>query len=744
MSKTIEEILEGLNPEQKEAVTYPGKYLLVSAGAGSGKTRVLTRRIAYELLKGEAGPSSFIAITFTNKAAREMKERLEALVGPRAAYGMQISTFHSACSRLLRRHPDPVGLEKNFAIYDEDAKMKVLNRIISKMDFAADPAKACKEQKRLISKYKNNGISWEAAFKDLSLNFEARYFQKMPWDERNALVYRDYERDLAQNNAVDFDDLISKAIELLKKDGQVRGALQKRFTRIFVDEYQDTNPAQYKLIRLLASPQAFVTAVGDSDQSIYAFRGSDISIIGSFTKDFEGSKSILLEQNYRSTPNILSVANSVIKHNPKRVDKKLWTKNGEGKKVELVECETEMEEARFISSTIESLHSKGEAYSSFAVLYRNNDLSEPIEKRLAAKGVPYQIKGGRKFYDRKEVKDAVAYLSAVVNPKDDVGLLRIINTPARGIGKVSQEKLEAYASEKGIHLQAALKEAGKALRPGVAKACLELGEKLDGWRLLASSAPLGRLVRSVVARSGLLEEKAEGEEGRSDNLFQLCSAAEEMESQNPSASLIDFLEQVSLMQDGGEEGGKKDLVSLMTIHSAKGLEFPIVFVAGMEEGIFPSLNARPKDEEEDRRLAYVAITRAQRELFLLFANERYRFGERKRQKRSRFLDEISPDLLSQREVGARPLFGFERPSKGKAGFDSYRSAFREKTSYETQEGHGKGAQFLPGSCVIHKTMGLGTVEEVFPTPTGKRVKINFRGYGSISFPASDKSIELLD
>ncbi|MBQ3829239.1 MAG: UvrD-helicase domain-containing protein [Aeriscardovia sp.] len=750
MPRTIEEILDDLNPQQREAVTYQGKYLLVSAGAGSGKTRVLTRRIAYELLMGEAEARNFMAITFTNKAANEMKERLKSLVGPSAGY-MQISTFHSACARLLRMYPASVGLDKNFAIYDDDAKSKALSQIVSKMGFTSEVNKECKSQKKWISKCKNRGISWESVFEDLGLNRGAEYIQKMPWNTRSAIIYRDYERELAKDNAVDFDDLISKAAELLEKDKEVRERLQGRFTRIFVDEYQDTNPAQYKLIRLLASPQAYVTVVGDSDQSIYAFRGSDVSIIRNFTNDFKGSKTVLLEQNYRSTPDILAVANSVIKHNPKRIDKKLWTKNEKGKAVELVECESEMQEADFVASTIEDLHSSGTSYSDFAVLYRNNDLSEPVEKKLVARGIFYQIRGGKKFYDRKEVKDAIAYLTSVINPKDDVSLLRIINTPARGIGKTSQEKLTEYAMQKGIHLQEALKDPEGVIKPAVGRACKELAAKLGRWRSLSSSISLSGFVKEVVEESGLLDEKNENREERNKNLYQLCSAAEEMEIQDPQASIVDFLEHVSLMQAGGEAGSEKEAVSLMTIHSAKGLEFPIVFVIGMEEGIFPPSNATSKDEEEERRLAYVAITRAKKILFLTYADERFLFGKRENRIRSRFLDEIPPKLLEEKEGGFSSYSGFGRRYK-KRNSPSYDSLFSENSPFlrerelkaRKEPGGEEKGQLIPGAYVIHKTMGLGTVQKVFFTPTGMNVKINFKGYGAICFPASDKSLEILD
>lgn len=740
MPKTIKEILEGLNPQQKEAVTYSGKYLLVSAGAGSGKTRVLTHRIAYEILKGECGPRGFIAITFTNKAANEMKERLKSLIGPAARY-MQISTFHSACARLLRRYPASMGRDENFAIYDDDSKLKALNQIVSRMNFTSDVGKECKFQKKRISKYKNAGIGWEAVFENLSLDRETRYANKMSKEEREALIYRDYERELAKDNAVDFDDLISKAGELLEKNKAVKDALQERFTRIFVDEYQDTNPAQYKLIKLLAFPEAFVTAVGDSDQSIYAFRGSDISIITNFTKDFQGAKTVRLEQNYRSTPNILDVANCVIKHNSKRIDKKLWTENEEGEKVELVECENEMEEARFIASTIEKLHANGTSYSDFVVLYRNNNLSEPIEKRLVSEGILYQIRGGKRFYDRKEVKDAIAYLSATVNPKDDISLRRIINTPKRGIGNTSQEKLEAYALEKGIYLQETLKEAKNILKPAVGKVCAELKEKLENWNRLASRLPLGHFVSLVIEGSGLLEEEGEEKEERNKNLLQLCSAAKEMENQDSASSIIDFLEHVSLMQSGDEDGNGKEAVSLMTIHASKGLEFPIVFVAGMEEGSFPSSPLLSvKAEEEERRLAYVAITRAKKLLFLTYADKRFCFGWSQTRDRSRFLEEIAPNLLEEKEAQPRRFeFGTYKTSNSYAGF--------AKEGYLEDEGlnEWKGeSQLAPGAYVIHKTMGLGRVEKVFSTPTGRRMSIDFKGYGSISFPVSDKSIEILD
>ncbi|MBQ1374198.1 MAG: ATP-binding domain-containing protein, partial [Aeriscardovia sp.] len=358
-------------------------------------------------------------------------------------------------------------------------------------------------------------------------------------------------------------------------------------------------------------------------------------------------------------------------------------------------------------------------------------------------------RGGKKFYDRKEVKDAIAYLSSVINPKDDVSLLRIINTPARGIGKTSQEKLTSYALQKGVPLQEALKEAESVLKPAIGRACKELAAKLEGWRALSSSLSLSGFVKEIVEESGLLDEKGENREERNKNLYQLCSAAEEMETQDPKASIVDFLEHVSLMQAGGEGGSEKEAVSLMTIHSAKGLEFPIVFVIGMEEGIFPPSNATSKDEEEERRLAYVAITRAKKLLFLTYADERFLFGKRENRIRSRFLEEIPSELLEEKEGEPRSYFNFAKRSK-RRNSSSYDSLFSEdplssKGPGEREEELGKEkGQLIPGAYVIHKTMGLGTVEKVFFTPTGTRVRINFKGYGSICFPASDKSLEILD
>lgn len=757
MLRPIENILSDLNPQQKKAVTYPGKYLLVSAGAGSGKTRVLTRRIAYQLLKGEALPYNFLAITFTNKAANEMKERLASLVGPVAGQ-MWISTFHSACSRMLRAHPESVGLGENFSVYDSDASAKVVKEVIAKYGVAAEE-KNLKGLRKWISKCKNTGRTWQSVFEEQGIGTSQSYNQKMMWPEVEALAFRDYEMVLAKNNAVDFDDLLLKAVELLRSNAQVREEYQRKFTRIFVDEYQDTNQTQYSLIRLLDSPQASITVVGDSDQSIYSFRGSDISIIRNFSKDFKGATTILLEQNYRSTPDILSVANSLIKQNSERVDKKLWTENGSGRRVELTDCDTPFDEARDIASRIIGMHDSGAPYSDFAVLYRNNDLSRAVEETFVKRGIPYTIKGSQKFYGRKEVKDAIAYLEVVANPKDDESLLRIINTPARGIGGVSQKKIAEYASQNKISMQSALGKMEGLLRPGVAKAAAALEAKIRAWRLKAQQgAPLEELVKSVIRDSGLLDPQrmgADEDEDRTANLEQLSAAAGELALKKPGATLLDFLEYSTLMMNGDGDGKESDTVSLMTVHSSKGLEFPTVFVVGMDEDIFPSITSKNQNkEEEERRLAYVAITRAQKNLFLSHVAERVRFGEREDMKRSRFLDEIPPELLTEREIeedsyqpslfggflGRSSRYGSERtasPRRSEVGYGLPSASSRAHSS-----SGGKAPEFKVGSKVRHKIMGLGTVEKVLSTPTGNKIRVNFRAYGSISLSVFDRSLEL--
>ncbi|MBO6003820.1 MAG: UvrD-helicase domain-containing protein [Aeriscardovia sp.] len=749
MLKSIEELLSDLNPEQKKAVTSPSKYLLVSAGAGSGKTRVLTRRIAYQLLKGEAKPYNFLAITFTNKAANEMKERLASLVG-KDAEKMWICTFHSACYRMLRAHPGAVRLGGNFSVYDADASSKVVKEVVSKYGIAVDD-KGLKGLKRWISGCKNNGRSWQDVFEEQGIATTKLFNQKMAWPEIEALAFRDYEMALSRNNAVDFDDLLLKAVELLKSNPEAREEYRRRFTRILVDEYQDTNRAQYALIRLLDSPETSITVVGDSDQAIYSFRGSDISIIRNFSKDFKGSQTILLEQNYRSTPDILSVANSLIKQNSERVDKKLWTEKGVGRRVELTDCDTPFDEARDISSRISRMHASGAPYSDFAVLYRNNDLSRAIEEAFVRRGIPYTIKGSQKFYGRKEIKDAIAYLEAVANPKDEESLLRIINTPARGIGEVSQKKIRDFAAEKGISVQAALGQMEGILRPGVAKAAAALAEKLRAWRLKAQQgAPLEELVRSVIRGSGLLDLErmgADEDEDRAANLEQLSAAAGELALKKPGAGLLDFLEYASLMMDGEGEGKDSDTVSLMTVHASKGLEFPTVFVVGMDEDIFPSATSQNQGkEEEERRLAYVAITRAQNNLFLSHVEERIRFGQREDLKRSRFLDEIPPELLTEREASensyAPSLFAEPSKRSAPAHIPSKGASGPSGGGLGHSGASSRAPEFKVGSKVRHKILGLGTVEKVLSTPTGSKVKVNFRAYGSISLSVFDKSLEL--
>ena len=752
MLKSIEEILSDLNPEQKKAVTSSAKYLLVSAGAGSGKTRVLTRRIAYLLLKGEAEPYNFLAITFTHKSANEMKERLLSLVG-RDAEKMWICTFHSACSKMLRAYPGAVGLGSNFSVYDADASSKVVKEIVSKYGIAVED-KGLKGLKRWISGCKNNGRTWKDVFEEQGIVATKLFNQKMAWPEIEALVFRDYEMTLSRNNAVDFDDLLLKAVELLKNNAEAREAYRRRFTRILVDEYQDTNRAQYALIRLLDSPDASITVVGDSDQAIYSFRGSDISIIRNFSKDFKGSETILLEQNYRSTPDILSVANSLIKQNSQRVDKKLWTENGGGRRVELTNCDTPFDEARDIASRISRMHALGTPYSDFAVLYRNNDLSRAIEETFVKKGIPYTIKGSQKFYGRKEIKDAIAYLEAIANPKDEESLLRIINTPARGIGGVSQKKIREFAAQKGIPMQAALGRMEGILRPGVAKAAAALGEKLRAWRLKAQQgAPLEDLVQSVIRSSGLMDLQragADGDEDRVANLEQLSAAAGELALKKPGATLLDFLEYASLMMNGDGDGKDSDTVSLMTVHSSKGLEFPTVFVIGMDEDIFPSVTSQNQGkEEEERRLAYVAITRAQKNLFLSHVEERIRFGQREDLRRSRFLDEIPPELLTEREADGESyqpsLFGgggsFSRFERSRSSSPKSRAGSLGPVRANLSQ-PSRAPEFKVGSKVYHKLMGLGTVEKVLSTPTGNKVRVRFRAYGSISLSVFDKSLEL--
>jgi DNA helicase-2/ATP-dependent DNA helicase PcrA len=666
-------LLEGLNPEQREAVVYRGPALLIVAGAGSGKTRVLTHRIASLIESREAWPSQILAITFTNKAAAEMRERVESLLG-QASEGMWISTFHSACVRILRREAEAFGFTQNFTIYDSADSRVLIKRIIKHLD-ADTLGFTVSSVSGRISKLKNELSDADTFARTANFNdpAEAMFVE----------IFRQYTRSLASANAFDFDDLIGQTVFLFRAFPKVAALYQRRFRHVLVDEYQDTNHAQYSLIRELTravSPDdvpvdtrmstngmggidgASLTVVGDSDQSIYAFRGADIRNITEFERDFPQSKVVLLEQNYRSTQNILTAANAVISHNFDRKDKKLWTSIGDGDKIVGFTGYSGHDEAQFVADEIQKLHEEGTAYSEIAVFYRTNAQTRALEEILIRSAVPYRIMGGTKFYERAEIKDAMAYLVSVANPADVLALRRILNTPKRGIGPATETALANFAEAHGVTFREAMRRASElGLGPKVTQAILTLSRMLDEVALLLDpDRPEGRtsvgdLVTTLLDRSGLVQalraSKDAQDEARAENVEELVAVTKEFSRNNPEGQLVDFLTEVSLVAAADELDDSSGTVSLMTLHTAKGLEYDSVFLTGVEEDLLPhrmSAN-EPGGPAEERRLFYVGITRARRRLFISLAMTRAQFGEVNVAMPSRYLQEIPAELIDWKQ-----------------------------------------------------------------------------------------------
>ncbi|MFS4504601.1 ATP-dependent helicase [Clavibacter sp. Sh2141] len=666
-------LLEGLNPEQREAVVYRGPALLIVAGAGSGKTRVLTHRIASLIESREAWPSQILAITFTNKAAAEMRERVQSLLG-QASEGMWISTFHSACVRILRREAEAFGFTQNFTIYDSADSRVLIKRIIKQLD-ADTLGFTVSSVSGRISKLKNELSDADTFARTANFNdpAEAMFVE----------IFRQYTRSLASANAFDFDDLIGQTVFLFRAFPKVAALYQRRFRHVLVDEYQDTNHAQYSLIRELTravSPDdvpldtrmstngmggidgASLTVVGDSDQSIYAFRGADIRNITEFERDFPQSKVVLLEQNYRSTQNILTAANAVISHNFDRKDKKLWTSIGDGDKIIGFTGYSGHDEAQFVADEIQKLHEEGTAYSEIAVFYRTNAQTRALEEILIRSAVPYRIMGGTKFYERAEIKDAMAYLVSVANPADVLALRRILNTPKRGIGPATETALANFAEAHGVTFREAMRRASElGLGPKVTQAILTLSRMLDEVALLLDpDRPEGRtsvgdLVTTLLDRSGLVQalraSKDAQDEARAENVEELVAVTKEFSRNNPEGQLVDFLTEVSLVAAADELDDSSGTVSLMTLHTAKGLEYDSVFLTGVEEDLLPhrmSAN-EPGGPAEERRLFYVGITRARRRLFISLAMTRAQFGEVNVAMPSRYLQEIPAELIDWKQ-----------------------------------------------------------------------------------------------
>lgn len=635
-----EEIIEGLNDKQKEAVLATEGPCLVIAGAGSGKTKVLTHKIAYEIANG-VKPWNILAITFTNKAANEMKERIEKLIGD-AAKDLWMGTFHSICVKILRRYIDRIGYKTDFVIFDTSDQKTLIKECI----------KALKVDDKLFT---DRGVLTEISNGKNELLEPKAYGVKYAGDfrrEKIAELYELYQQKLKENNALDFDDIINLTIKILTENPDVLDYYTEKFQYVLVDEYQDTNKAQFMLVSMLASKYGNITAVGDNDQGIYSFRGADISNILNFERDFPGTKIIKLEQNYRCTGNILKAANAVIKHNENKYDKKLWTQNEEGKIPCIYNGEDEYDEARYIVEQIE--HLKREEYyknSDFVVLYRMNAQSRAIEDILMREGLPYKVIGGLKFYERKEIKDIIAYLRLIHNTADNLSLKRIINEPKRGIGKTSLEKVQEISENSGIPMYEIIKDADKYELSRVYAYSREFIEQIEYLREQKDKIKISDLIKETLNKTGYtkaleLENSVEAET-RIENLEEFLTVAIEFEEQEADNTLAEFLENITLSSDIDGMEDQEDSVTLMTLHSAKGLEFPVVFLVGMEEGIFPGYKSigEPQALEEERRLFYVGITRAKQYLYLTCAKHRTIFGSTSYNQISRFVQEIPEELL---------------------------------------------------------------------------------------------------
>jgi DNA helicase-2/ATP-dependent DNA helicase PcrA len=687
-------LLESLNPTQLDAVEHTEGPLLILAGAGSGKTRVLTHRVAYLIDQGLAAPEEVLAITFTNKAAREMKDRVALLVGPDSRK-MWVSTFHAFCARILRAHAEKLGYKRGFSIYDGADQVRLVKRCI--VELGKDPKRFNPRSfQAQISSAKNVLMPPD----DFLRNTEGYIAENV------AEVYDLYQRRLYENNAMDFDDLIMQTVALLELFPEVRDRYQTRFKYVHVDEYQDTNHAQYRLVNVLAAAHRHLCVVGDDDQSVYSWRGADIRNILDFERDYPEAKVVKLEQNYRSTQTILDAANAVVANNASRKAKELWTAGGEGERIRVFAASDEYAEARFVVSEIEKLTDRGASPREIAAFYRTNAQSRALEDVLVREGVPYQIVGGVRFYERAEIKDAMAYLAVISNPADSVGLERIINVPKRGLGNTSVAKLQDHARRNGLTLYESLAEVPAAGLAGKAeKACASVRKLFEGWRVAAREVSPAELIGAVLDESGyrgeLRAENTIEAESRLENLEELINAAREYERVEPEPTLDGFLQEQALYSQQDSVTSEGGSVTLMTLHNAKGLEFDHVFVVGMEEGTFP--HARSLDEqnlEEERRLAYVGITRAKKTLTLTHAKLRSNWGEREYRMPSRFLSEI-PDEFKSGTVPSGSAAG--RGGWGVASFGQREGGFQRATS--------AGADYSTGEKVRHAKFGVGQVVE---------------------------------
>ena len=717
-SAASREILDGLNPAQQEAALAVTGPVLVIAGPGSGKTRALTHRVAYLIASEACQPWQILALTFTNKAAREMKARITTLVGDEASKGIWMGTFHSIFARLMRAEASALGYDSSFSIYDTDDTDRILRGLMS--EYGIDPSQfPVRSVRSIISSAKNAMVSVS----------EFQQMARTPLHDRVAKIYQPYQQMLVRSNAMDFDDLLIKPIELFKKHPDILEKYQARWKFIHIDEYQDTNKAQYELASLLAARHKNICVVGDDAQSIYSFRGADIGNILSFQRDYKEPTVVRLEQNYRSTQKILRLADEIIKQNNDQLEKSLWTENGEGSDIILMEALSERDEAQKIASRVrdfkvrESLH-----YHQFAVLYRTNYQSRSIEDAFRRASIPYRVVGGVSFYQRKEIKDLLAYLRLVVNPTDSASLRRVINYPTRGIGAKSIQKILDFAAIENLTMWAACLRSDEIGLPAKAlKSVKRFVTMLQGYSELAETDSAADIARGLLEDSGLVADMKRDHSTenlvRFENVQELISAIAEFDSSYSSENaLSSFLQEVSLSTDADEQPDDYNRVTLMTLHASKGLEFPVVFVTGLEEGLFPLARAaQEKSElEEERRLFYVGVTRAEKHLVLSYAKSRYRFGEQQLGLKSRFLDEIGDGLLTT-EAGQSFTGKRNRYSRRSQSFESYESLDPGyyKQSLRPAKASGNSGRrvvydedeggIVPGVMVEHDQFGEGKV-----------------------------------
>lgn len=745
-SASTDSLLDGLNPQQRAAVVYRGPALLIVAGAGSGKTKVLTHRIAHLLATKEAWPSQILSITFTNKAAGEMRERVRHLLGE-DANGMWLKTFHSACVMILRREAERLGHDPNFTIYDSGDSRALLKRLIK--ETGADIHKL---SPALVASVISNAKNELQDAEDFLRNADAAD----PAARMIAEIFSRYQRELKRNNAFDFDDLISETVFLFRNFPEVAAQYQRKFRHILVDEYQDTNHAQYALIREFTKPvpaeflevnqrtgemlpPASLTVVGDSDQSIYAFRGADIRNITEFEKDFPGAKTILLEQNYRSTQHILDAANAVISHNFDRPNKNLFTDSGAGEKLTGYTGYSAHDEAQFIADEINQAHREGRNYADVAVFYRTNAQTRALEEIFIRAGVPYRVVGGTKFYERQEIKDAFGYLVAIANARDDLATRRILNVPKRGIGDATETQLASFAERNGISVRQALDYVDEmGFGPKITGSIRQLAELLNEISATIETEPVDMVLKNVLNRSGYLDalraSRDPQDEARVENLEELVSVAKEFQRNNPEGRLPDFLNEVALVAAADDLDDESGTVSLMTLHTAKGLEYPIVFLAGLEEGLLPHRMSFTVagGMAEERRLFYVGITRAKERLYLSLALSRSLYGESEASTPSRYLQEIPTHLIEWRESGAGRGGVPRAYTASIAETTGFRSVEKPKTEWAgaiTTVRNNEGLQLAAGDMVTHDAFGKGKVVSTQGEGSKQTAEINFGSNG---------------